>query len=228
MTSVFIDWFSCTDLSSDGHNRTSFPIDQWTRAIGGGLGYDIKFVHNTLGIEMLVSSTRRDMGVLYRVSGESMDKLRKHFECGSRDALVEAGLWNFKPTRIDVAMTHLMGETWLHDLIVKVSVDPTAFGAKKAKAIQDVHTVGGETLYIGSRQSALFCRIYDDNAMHGTELGTVRLEVEFKGEAAVSVRDAIGQFDDDIALPSILKMFMERSDKTRYLRQLSQLVSGRY
>lgn len=107
----------------------------------------------------------------------------------------------WKATRVDLQMTIHLGGMGVDDHIRAAKGDALLARAGKEGRPYKVSYIDGcgdgDTLYVGSRSSQVFCRVYNKEAEDGYEgstIGCVRYELEVKAESAErlwrDVRDA--------------------------------------
>lgn len=193
----FVDWISArlehSTLVSDGSNSVSL---QAVRALGSMLelagewkptkarfGYKLAWRLVDVGVVCQVHPLRADMGVNVIATGQVLSKVSWKHILGN---LYQAGA-TF--SRIDVSMDVLDAEFNLEALWRAVKEGDIKTRSKRNRFVSGET---GDTLYIGSRTSEKFLRIYDKGAEQGDEPGTrFRVELECKGGAANFAADCI-------------------------------------
>ena len=185
-----IDWLSFTikgDWSSETFKEEKYhaffnriaPVAGRVQTTAR-FGYDTAFTCNT-GVIALYHSRRADMGAHYILSGSV---LKGFYESGLSPFKILEFVVSIraKVTRIDIAkdLTNL-----------QVNIENIWCMAKRGESTGTSQTVrnvtdnrGGYTMYIGSRESEKFARLYNKAAEQGVDGDWWRFEVELKGDAA--------------------------------------------
>lgn len=176
-----IDWLACTCKTRDDYRWADYPYPVF------GLSITEKAVHgynmavtNTYLTRVQWHTTRKEMGVYCQYSGlclnvhvnngiEKEHILKHHVE---RDN---------KFTRLDVALDVLDSNLNIRSLAAQLKRG-TAKTRFKTWNLLDGST--GQTLYMGSRQSELFLRIYDKGMEQKDGSNWKRIELEMKGTRA--------------------------------------------
>lgn len=191
LITVGLDWITAVGKGLDATNKlakiahlASFEdtgerqreYDRW--GAHGYLGWRTKHVR---------FGTRHDGAVLQLVSGFA-DMYK---------GLIYSG--GFKVTRIDLQVTMsggILTDSYTLSLYRDLTAASQSNNQRKYSLIVD--TLGGDTLYVGSRSSEQCGRIYDKFAQSkGREeyKGAYRYEVEFKGDKAASAFAIFGRED---------------------------------
>lgn len=208
-TAWTIDWVSSTfktgisDLDVRKALSFGFPLKTWTQT-APKFGYKVAFVH-PFGIVVMANYARPEMGVHVILTGRSLKELSDRGVPGPK--MLD---WVFqehgKVTRLDLAIDVLGTHIDLMSLGYSARVKDAPGTARK------VNFYGGndgQTVYVGSRSSEKFMRIYDKAAeqkMQGA-LWT-RFELELKGDSA---RAAASQMMllSDLERPEFIKGLMK-------------------
>lgn len=107
-------------------------------------------------------------------------------------------------TRIDIAQ----------DATFETSFSPVKHAQKvKSRTRSIIESDTGETLYIGSRKSASFVRVYRYNEPH-ERAGITRIEAEFKSDYARSVASVVA--DDGVNAPSLVAWIVRKTATEGY------------
>lgn len=124
--------------------------------------------------------------VCYTFTGKDLDVWRARDKL---EALVHfARDHNARFTRIDVAIDLLDCGGQVEDVARCIEGQGASLPVKTHSIIRGVHGgITGTTVYIGSRQSDRFTRIYDKGAEQGLPLDWIRLELECKGDFAIAI-----------------------------------------
>ena len=150
----------------------------------------------------------------------------------SHDFCRAVRLTGWKITRIDVQLTVDMPKVY-NSLAVMEQLEDAEWKGRKPSITLHANSNGMDTVYIGSRQSESFVRMYVKDDAEGYRY--LRYEMEFKGEKAMYVW---AEFMKD---PSVLSRFIKASlhglpdgvwgvemFRTRLARVESHKVKGRY
>lgn len=138
--------------------------------------YAWSFHDQQTDMRVWVSLDGQRQGWVAELSGETC----KHVSDWGRVA-TGLVLMGARGTRVDVAFDQFNSDETVEDLIEEYAAH---HGHKKNQAWSHIHSKRGSTLYIGSRQSEQFVRIYDKGRQMGLDVPWKRAEIEFKGEFA--------------------------------------------
>lgn len=180
---VTIDYFTVTATNNNGGSLW-IPASKIVETLGLSLqqkpwrffGYQgLIFSHKNMGHFAYGEASMDIMGVIVQASGEYANRfidnfMNDHTRWSRVDLTVDVMLKEPEPTYLNVT----------YDWIVKNGIK-----TRKYSLIQDAF--GGTTLYVGSRQSEEFGRVYDKGAELGLELplgSKWRYEIELKGQKA--------------------------------------------
>lgn len=194
-TNVQIDWMTLTK---------KYPADMWVRELGDDinavnisawvmreLGFDRVFLQPTKGagayryafaeqwssLTVYVSTDIEKQGVMVHMPGGFNDDLM------SRSTLLAVALdheWHV--TRLDIAVD-------LFNTGIKPEFVHYLYSMYHPRAPRNTSLIvgqGGSTFYLGSRQSEKMIRVYDKGAEQKKDVDWLRVEMEYKGAAAVS------------------------------------------
>lgn len=172
-----------------------------------------------------VAKNTSHQGVKVTIGGQMLQMLDQR-------NLVERVVFHlYKATRIDIAYDILNEKFSVADIWKRVVADEGLDG-KRSKQFIDGKT--GQTMYLGSRTSERFARLYDKGKQTGMIDGTwLRWEVEYKGTLASLALDSLYQRDGTVWHDAIetapayteLRTFLERT--TGYEREGQGFTVGR-
>lgn len=209
MLTITIDWLAGTFLGEKPH-ETEF-IDKYARAepigsMGVRHGYS-QAEADSHGVQLLWNPNRAEMGIHVVFPGSALRALQEtagiHMAALLRDA-TNAGM---SITRLDLAKDlteRQVNYQAIYQSLERGSNEGTARSWGKIES-----SGGGFTIYIGSRQSEKFCRIYDkaaESQLPG-ELWS-RFEIETKGMVARAVAQSLVQTGDYAACFDTLALSM--------------------
>lgn len=207
-----IDWISATFKGTlkDSEVRNAlafgFPRKAWTE-ITPRFGYKHALQH-PMGHIVMFNPGRPDMGIHVIMGGRSLREmmLGGHTQLEMLSWVIANG---GRVTRLDLAVD-VLDETI--DLIALASCPRVKDAPGSARKWSQVSgSDGGQTVYIGSRQSEKFLRIYDKAIESGIrDRPWVRFELEIKGDTA---RQVVGEF---MALPD--------SERSAYIRGIMRAM----
>lgn len=187
-TSFSVDWLSIT-LPYGNENsffpqfNFGFPPDAWSG--GKGLHGYTQCIKHPYGIMVMSNSNRPEMGTHMVLSGRALSEIAKHNITGLSLAkwAIDHGC---KITRMDLAIDvkeqYISPDELFYAPRLKVSTGkPKQENFNKGKE-------RGFTIYVGSRSSEKFMRVYDKAAEQGLpdDVLWTRFELELKGDAALS------------------------------------------
>jgi len=205
---VTIDWLSFTlkqDTKEARHVLTLLNPDGIMEPDNARFGYD-RCARTKEGTFILTSDRNPGMGCHAIIPGSA---LRAYHEHGTPCTTILQAVISAKGkvTRLDVAKDAQDERFNLAEVAQMCSVGQFTGTAQKCATINS--SDGGQTLYIGSRQSERFVRVYDKAVESGQPGDWKRLEMETKGEVARLIADAIvsGGFSlNTILCQSVKKM----------------------
>jgi hypothetical protein len=123
-------------------------------------------------------------------------------------------------TRLDLQLTVFVGALAVESIIFDAYADACDHKRAKARPIEVTlieKRRRAQTVYLGSRSSDVYCRIYDKHAESGKEeyVGAVRYEVEFKGRMSKAIWASLvaGETTLRQQLEMVIKIFEERGVK---------------
>jgi hypothetical protein len=197
MLTITIDWLAGTFRSFTNEAETfirTFASAEDVQASKPRNGYTIAQTDNN-GVVLLWNSNDNSMGHHVVFSGSA---LRNLFECAGVSSLallrasIDAGL---RISRLDLAKDCTGEKIDGQAIYQSLKQGNRAGTARNISRIENAQ--GGQTIYIGSRQSERFVRCYDKAAETGdfTKLWW-RLEIETKCEVARLVANALVQGTD--------------------------------
>ena len=182
--SFTIDWLS---MSEKGTERHEFPLtpsyvgNETFEQSRGRFGY-LSARTWLCGAVALYAGCTPAMGAHYQLSGSTLRNLAAR---GETWATILA--WHTQQahtcSRLDLACD-VKGNSTLIEILQQELREGKNKGS--ARTITEVKSITGRghTIYVGSRQSEMFCRVYDKAAEQGSTEPWVRIEVELKGRRA--------------------------------------------
>lgn len=200
-----IDWLSMTFHSQDKSAEFILSIKDYGPYIevNARFGYD-KAVQYECGMVAMWSLSRDDMGCHIILSGSTLEALAVAGN-SARELLERAIGMHAKITRLDLAI-----DAQNEGIEIVKIYDAVAFGVTTGSA-KSINLItgndGGATMYVGSRVSDKFARLYDKGIQSKIGGDWKRLEVEMKGDVAkefarvvaMNKHDTIGSFTWAIA-----------------------------
>lgn len=197
MNTVTIDWIAITIKELKNEPEGTLAIiarDTKTYPESATNGYDTA-IRTTGGICAMWHTVRSEMGLHIIVSGSALRELLERCELSQREILRELSDTGGRFTRLDIAKD-------VRDIPIDLDRIYETISAGKtkgtARSFSQMHSPnGGNTIYIGSRQSERFVRIYDKAAQSG--LGGEhwkRFEIECKGMVARAMASVLLQTDN--------------------------------
>lgn len=161
-----------TDLSLDGLGLQPVnPNPFYLHAFAIGQGRGVIHLAEDVGRQ----------GVMLVLAGQALA------QCDDQQMLLAALAAGWKVTRLDMAYDFLnCGESIAATYAAYQSVEH-----QPKRRTTYIESEQGDTLYIGSRSSAKMLRLYNKGAEQRLELDWIRLEVEYKAEAASSAAAAL-------------------------------------
>jgi hypothetical protein len=179
---VCIDWLSFTakeGFSDDDLLSTIAPAADKI-AIAPQFGYTTGFACTT-GVRFFTHYARLEMGTHYVISGEALRDFAQR-EITSRQILDRCVRSGGRISRLDLAKDAVGEAIDLRHIGALALRKRYTGNAQSATVTTSSH--GGYTLYVGSRVSERFARIYDKAAKNGEKGDWIRAEIETKGRTA--------------------------------------------
>lgn len=184
MTLTFsVDWINYTALELGTRVLTAVPYpmkDQNWEPCQPSKGYN-NALQNKQGCKVSWHNKRDDMGVHVQYSGQTLNKYSADGATPKMIA-IHHNLSHDRCTRIDLALDAREEHLSISSLaaIVKHSTD----GLRVKSFSHIISQDGGETLYLGSRQSEQYIRVYNKAAEQNMQGDWIRIELELKGSRA--------------------------------------------
>lgn len=206
MNSVTIDWIALTIKELKSEPETTLLLiarDTETYPTDSNNGYDTA-VRTKGGMVAMWHSTRSEMGFHIVVSGGALRNLLERSGLSQGQVLRQLSDLDGRFTRIDLAKDVRGVSIDLDGVYEAISSGKTK---GTARSFSQMHSPnGGNTIYVGSRQSERFVRIYDKAAQTGL-IGEQwkRFEIECKGMVARAMANVLldtdnwGRVFDDFA-----------------------------
>jgi hypothetical protein len=211
-SSVRIDWIAATYPTGTPTRACHHPKVASAQWIAGtphrGYTWSRQFV--PYGVTESGHETRAEMGVHVVYSGKALARLMQ-VGVDSMSVLSHIVQNGGKITRLDVALD-------LDSSGIRLDVLQAHFQyglcKTKARSINPVGRVGASqgTLYIGSRTSEAFMRIYDKATEQGINADWLRIELELKAGKARSMAKMLLEGDPARVIPSAITGFANWPD----------------
>lgn len=146
------------------------------------------------GMVVMYDGSTATMGWHYIYSGTAIKTLDFQFEDGGNTILN----WHIKQghrcTRIDLAVDVRGDDNFPYRLAAKSEAHQWTGTAHSSTTVRGSDG-RGITIYVGSRTSERFVRIYDKAAQLGMNTAWTRIEAEIKGDSARAVANAVMMFE---------------------------------
>lgn len=187
-TDVRIDWISVTFANKDADNAIPPHMAgaYWTDC-APQRGYSLARQSVPHGVKDNTHEHRREMGRHVVYGGKTLIRLSSVMS--ALDVLEHTEEHNGRVTRLDLALDVLDSGLSLAALQAQFEAGKCQTRARKIMPYGRVGNSQG-TLYIGSRTSEAYMRIYDKAAEIGQAGDRIRIELELKGgKARVAARD---------------------------------------
>lgn len=195
MYNVTIDWISLTFHPKPEDQNAVLSLFSRSGVLDvdkARFGYD-RAGRTEEGAILYTSSVNRDMGVHAVISGSALLSYSAN-GCTPTQLLERALRVGGKITRLDLAKD-ARDETFdLASLEKQISERDFVGRVQKAASIRS--TDGGMTIYVGSRQSNKFLRIYNKGVESKTGEDWIRAEMELKSDTAHIVGKLISEGED--------------------------------
>jgi hypothetical protein len=196
MNTITIDWIALTikELKSEPEATLLLVArDTETYPNSPTNGYDTS-IRTPGGVCAMWHSTRSEMGFHLIISGSALRQLLSRSGLSQREILRQLSDLDGKFTRIDIAKDVTDVPIDL-DRIYQVLSEGKSKGT--ARTFSQMHSPnGGNTVYIGSRESERFIRVYDKAAQSGVSGHWKRFEIECKGMVARAMANMLLQTDN--------------------------------
>jgi len=191
---VCIDWLSFTAHSSGIGIAPLLP--EWEKVSDGQpdtprFGYR-KALRYQSGLIVMFDGSTPSMGAHYIYSGSAIKALDTELNDGGLSILAWDTDKGHKCTRIDLAVD-VRDDNAIMAKIEQMAIDHSWSGTAHTSTLVKSNDNKGSTVYVGSRTSERFVRIYDKAAQLGETREWIRIEAEIKGDSARAVARAIAQ-----------------------------------
>lgn len=184
-----IDWQNWTN-TNDGNRSptdTPYPLTNTWQIAGAGRGYNAA-LSNEEGMRLSWHTDRDDMGVHAQYSGQALRN------CAAQGVTAKAIATHHHSKKHRCSRVDLAIDTKNEGMSIRTLANYTRkhVAALHVKSFSHIKSHdGGETLYLGSRTSELFMRIYNKAAEQGNKpenpADWVRIEIECKGTRAAQL-----------------------------------------
>lgn len=185
-----VDWLAYNAVGTYdlNHQAMAYKPELWKwLEVKGSYGYD-RAIETSEHVRIMWSTARKEMGTFTSYSGRALSAYRDR-EISSVEIMGHHNNNNDTCRRLDLAIDAV--ETGLN-------IDALFKALKQGKATTNVKKYSlitgnqGDTLYIGSRESEQFIRIYDKAKEQGDFTSDkIRIEIELKGSRALQMADYI-------------------------------------
>jgi len=188
MRSITLDWLAFT-FKEDTHEASKwiqlYASDTSAVDCAPTNGYRAAY-QTTKGVRVMWNVDRSEMGTHVIAPGSAIQHITDQQNVDQKEFLRSVCDAGASITRLDLAYD-LQGEELSLDEIYKALDRKENTGT--ARTFSQIHSVnGGNTVYVGSRQSEKFIRIYDKQAQTGVKgKAWFRYELETKGMVARSL-----------------------------------------
>lgn len=180
---IAIDWlnFTCDEPHSDTRFHYAYPAGKKRTTTKALHGYNRAY-ETELGARVMWHDTRDDMGVHIMYTGAVVNA---HIDNGisSQEIASFHHRRGDRCTRIDLALDVVDSQLDIHALYGMIHKGKYTLPFNRKAAL--VTSTEGVTMYVGSRTSDLFLRVYDKGAEQGTDDNWKRVEIEVKGSRAM-------------------------------------------
>ena len=223
-TSVTVDWLSYTAFwGSQGlprhmqhasrqrlADRVAAGVHVWLEAKPKH-GYTSALSSDDIkGLSVYQNVQRPDMGIHVVWTGRALAETELFTLMREMQAL-QASV-----TRIDIAVD--VPEHWDIEALYKRGVEKDWVCKVKGKPVMVRST--GDTLYVGSRTSEKFLRVYDKQAEQGADFPWTRVELECKGETARGIAGYIALNGLD-RIPDLIRGFCDFPNDTAWMKAMT-------
>lgn len=202
--STTIDWLSFT-THKEIKNETLLSMLDYNSAIPETARFGYTTAHRfASGLVVMSNSGRIDMGRHWVLSGSCLQEITNTLSKTVFEILRIVVQEGAKVTRLDLAKDARSEAIELTKIFSAIQTGSYSGKTKTFSQISD--TKGGHTIYIGSRSSERFARLYHKGAQLGTGEDWIRFEIEMKGDVAKEAARSLvggsyapGQLFDGIA-----------------------------
>lgn len=189
---VIIDWLSFTAHATS--NKIGYITQPWESGLDAKpdtprFGYR-RAVRYSSGAVVMFDGSTDTMGAHYVYSGQALANLDEVFQDGGQHVLRWHMDQGHKCTRIDLAIDVFDDASFLPQIRGKAERNEFS-GTARTATIVSSSDGAGLTVYVGSRSSERFVRVYNKAAQTGTDRPWTRIECEVKGDSARAVGGAV-------------------------------------
>lgn len=197
MLSITLDWLAFT-FKEDTHEAAAwirlYADAQGSMAIAPTNGYRSAY-RSAQGVVVQWNVDREEMGYHVIIAGAALRHILEYHEL-DQQALVQTVLHaGASITRLDLAKDLIGTEISLDSVYESMERRETTGTARSFSQIHSLN--GGNTIYVGSRQSEKFIRIYDKAAQLGEQNSHwFRYELETKGMVSRALAQLLSEGDN--------------------------------
>lgn len=159
------------------------------KATGGDRFYPWKWTCALSGARVSVPVDPGVQGIMIAFSGSSLGKRE-----GTISLIATAIDHGWRTTRVDIAIDFIEENLSVSDIHQEFLLN----AEKNSRTTQWIEGRGGNTFYIGSRQSNRFARVYDKGAEQKIAHLWTRVELEYKGGVAFSVGERLQNNSEEV------------------------------
>jgi len=151
------------------------------------------------GLHISIAANLRQQGWMLRASGQTLNTPTRQ-----KRLLTLAGTHGWNCSRLDFAVDVLDTPTKPAEIWTAWKI---AHQGNMQKSCTLIESPSGDTFYLGSRSSEKMVRVYDKGKEQGVDTQWLRIEMEFKGDAASRAADAAQYNINNLVGP--LQRFMD-------------------
>jgi len=220
MLTITLDWLAFT-YKEDTHEAANwisiYAGPQGSIPIAPTNGYRSAY-RTPQGVVVQWNVDREEMGRHVVISGSALRDVLEYYGL-DQQTLVQTVLHSGASiTRLDLAKDLIGTEISLDSIYKRMERKQTTGTARSFSQIHSIN--GGNTVYVGSRQSEKFIRIYDKAAQSALQdVQWYRFELETKGMVARALADILGGFEQwASAFNTIAKAMVDISEDKQWKR----------
>ena len=207
-----IDWLHINEPHTPATklHRTTYPTMGEMRMVPTTptFGYAVGW-QNPYGARIMSNDNRQDMGVFVGYSSSTIRTYAEKINVLGIDILRWHIHQHHSVSRIDLALDLYNTGAKLTELYELLDTGKYSGTAKTFTHITSAN--GGETVYIGSRSSDVFIRVYNKAAEQRVSEDWLRIELEIKGKVATPIARQLCNSAADNQLYTVAKSLLFRS-----------------